>query len=123
MSRDFNLRKIGYTGEDVARTYLIKNGYHILEQNYKVVFGEIDIIAEKNNCVCFIEVKSRKSNKYGLPEEAITPYKKNKIVKVAQLYIKQKKLEEKYFRFDVIALSFDHNLLKDFKHITNAFCE
>ncbi|HPK87889.1 MAG TPA: YraN family protein, partial [Atribacterota bacterium] len=62
-------------------------------------------------------------NKYGLPEEAITPYKKNKIVKVAQLYIKQKKLEKKYFRFDVIALNFDHNLLKDFKHITNAFCE
>lgn len=123
MSRDFNLRKIGYTGEDVARAYLIKNGYHILEKNYKVVFGEIDIIAEKNNCVCFIEVKSRKSNKYGLPEEAITPYKKNKIVKVAQLYIKQKKLEKKYFRFDVIALNFDHNLLKDFKHITNAFCE
>lgn len=114
---------IGYVGENLARAYLLKKGYRILEQNYKVSFGEIDIIAEKNNCICFVEVKSRKSDKYGPPEEAITRHKQKKIIKVAQLYIKQKRTEDKYFRFDVIALIFDNHSLKDIKHIVNAFSE
>ena len=117
------MNSIGDSGEELARTYLFKKGYRILEQNYKASFGEIDIIAEKNNCICFVEVKSRKSNKYGMPEEAITHYKQKKIIKVAQLYIKQKKIKDKYFRFDVIAIFFDNNLLKEIKHITNAFYE
>ena len=114
---------IGCIGENLARAYLLKKGYRILEQNYKVFFGEIDIIAEKNNCICFVEVKSRKSDKYGSPEEAITYHKQKKIIKVAQLYIKKKRIEDKYFRFDVITLIFDKHSLKDFKHIVNAFSE
>ncbi|MFA6711869.1 MAG: YraN family protein [Candidatus Caldatribacteriota bacterium] len=115
------MNNIGKIGEELARHYLSKKGYHILEQNYRVVFGEIDIIAEKNNCICFIEVKCRKSQKYGLPEESITKYKMNKIIKVAQLYIKQKGIEDKLFRFDVITLQFNHRLLANIKHIPNAF--
>lgn len=117
------MNSVGDNGEKLARAYLFKKGYRILEQNYKVSFGEIDIIAEKNSCICFVEVKSRKSNKYGTPEEAITRYKQKKIIKVAQLYIKQKRIKDKYFRFDVIAVVFDNSLLKEIKHITNAFCE
>ncbi|NLL62012.1 MAG: YraN family protein [Candidatus Atribacteria bacterium] len=117
------MKSIGDSGEELARAYLFKKGYRILEQNYKVSFGEIDIIAEKSNCICFVEVKSRKSNKYGTPEEAITRYKQKKIVKVAQLYIKQKRIKDKYFRFDVIVVVFNNYLLKEIKHITNVFFE
>jgi putative endonuclease len=111
----------GATGEKIAMHYLCKKGYKILENNFKVPFGEIDIIAEKNNCICFIEVKSRKSYKYGFPEESITHYKKNKIIRVAQFYIKMKKIEEKMFRFDIITLNFDEDVLVKLRHITNAF--
>lgn len=115
------MNNIGQIGEDLAGQYLLRNGYTILEQNLKVPFGEIDIIAEKKNCICFIEVKSRKSNKYGLPEEAITPIKKKKIIKVAQFYIKKKQIKNKLFRFDVISIKFDRYLLREIRHITNAF--
>ncbi|MDD3656300.1 MAG: YraN family protein [Atribacterota bacterium] len=115
------MNNTGNTGEKFARYYLNKKGYRILEQNYKVSFGEIDIIAEKNNCICFIEVKSRRSNICGSPEESITQYKKNKIIKVAELYIKQRKIKDKLFRFDVIALNFNNNFLIKINHITNAF--
>ncbi len=117
------MNNIGQFGEDVASQYLIRKGYHILEQNLKVPFGEIDIIAEKNNCICFVEVKSRKSKKYGLPEEAITSHKKKKIIKVAQFYIKKKKISNRIFRFDVISIQFEQHLLKEIKHIANAFIQ
>lgn len=115
------MNKIGKIGEELARHYLYKKGYNILEQNYRVSFGEIDIIAEKNNCICFVEVKCRTSKKYGLPEESITKYKINKIIRVAQLYIKQKSIEDKFFRFDIITLQFNNRILIEIKHIINAF--
>ena len=117
------MNNTGQIGEDLAGQYLLKNGYTILEQNLKAPFGEIDIIAEKKNCICFIEVKSRKSSKYGLPEEAITPIKKKKIIKVAQFYIKKKQIKNKLFRFDVISIKFDKYFLREIRHITNAFIQ
>lgn len=115
------MSSIGKIGEKLAIHYLRKKGYSILEQNYRVIFGEIDLIAEKDNCICFIEVKCRTSQKYGLPEESVTRHKKNKIIKVAQLYIKQKNIEDKFFRFDVVTLQFNNRFLVKAKHIINAF--
>jgi len=117
------MNNLGQIGEDLAIQCLIRKGYQILEQNFKVPFGEIDIIAEKNNCICFVEVKSRKSKKYGLPEEAITPHKRKKIIRVAQFYIKQKQVKNRIFRFDVISVQFDQYILKEIRHITNAFIQ
>ena len=73
------MNSIGDSGEELARTYLFKKGYRILEQNYKASFGEIDIIAEKNNCICFVEVKSRKSNKYGSLKKPLLTINKRKL--------------------------------------------
>jgi putative endonuclease len=117
------MNNIGKIGEEIAVQYLAKNGYIILEKNFKVAFGEIDIIVEKNNCICFVEVKSRKSEKYGLPEEAITQFKKNKIIKVAQLYIKKKHIRNKLFRFDVISINLDKRISIIIRHIKNAFSD
>lgn len=117
------MTNIGQIGEELTKKYLINNGYHILEKNYKVPFGEIDIIAEKDHCICFVEVKCRKSNKYGLPEEAVTANKKKKIIKVAQLYLKKNAIIDKRTRFDVVSVQFDLNQLKEVRHIVNAFSE
>ena len=111
----------GSKGEDIACQYLIKNGYKILEKNFKVSFGEIDLIVNKNNIICFVEVKTRNSLIYGLPEEAITEKKKSKIIKVAQYYIKNKHLYKYLFRFDVISIKLKNNNLENIKFIKNAF--
>lgn len=115
------MNKIGQFGENIAYNFLIKKGYNILENNYTVSFGEIDIIAEKNNCISFIEVKCRKSNQYGLPEEAITEYKKKRIIRVAEYYIKRKNINNKIISFDVIAIQLNENKLKKISYFPNAF--
>jgi putative endonuclease len=118
-----SMNNTGQIGEELAIQYLTKKGYYILDQNFKVPFGEIDIITEKNNCICFVEVKCRKSKKYGLPEEAITSYKKKKIIRVAQYYIKKKHIKNRIIRFDVVSIQFDQHQLKAIRHITNAFIQ
>lgn len=117
------MNSIGQIGEDIAVQYLTKKGYQILERNFTTVFGEIDIIAEKKNIICFVEVKSRKSSKYGLPEEAVTDRKMKKIIKVAQLYNKKKYYKNKIYRFDVISVKFDKGILEEIKYIEDAFSQ
>jgi len=115
------MNKIGQLGEKIAYNFLIKKGYNILENNYTVPFGEIDIIAEKNNCIYFIEVKCRKTNKYGLPEEAITDYKKKRIIRIAEYYIKRKNINNKIINFGVVAIQINENSLDKIKYFPNAF--
>ena len=115
------MNKIGQLVEKIAYYFLIKKGYCILENNYTVPFGEIDIIAEKNNCIYFIEVKCRKTNKYGLPEEAITDYKKKRIIRVAEYYIKRKNINKKIISFGVIAVQLNKNDLEKIDYFPNAF--
>ena len=77
----------GKAGEIYASRYLIKKGYRIIEKNYRCRFGEIDIIAEKNNVIHFIEVKTRRSLHYGAPEESIDPKKINKLKFVSEFFL------------------------------------
>lgn len=112
---------LGKIGEEIATKYLTKKGYRILVKNYKVSFGEIDIIAEHRNCICFVEVKLRKNIKYGYPEEAINYFKKRKIIRVAQFYLNQKGIDNKLLRFDVISILCPNGLIEEIKHIINAF--
>ncbi|MBN2394993.1 MAG: YraN family protein [Candidatus Atribacteria bacterium] len=115
------MMSLGKIGEELAKNYLSKNGHTILEQNYKVPFGEIDLISEKDHCLCFVEVKARKSISSGLPEESITIFKKKKIIQVAQCYLKKHHIIDKKMRFDVISIQFDQHRLKEIRHIINAF--
>lgn len=114
-----NNKERGMLGEKVAVNYLKKNNYNILEKNYKNKLGEIDIIAEKDDIIIFIEVKARTSNKFGFPYEAVDNRKRKKIINTALAYIKFKMLKEIQFRFDIIEVY----LNKPFKikHIKNAF--
>ncbi len=97
-----NTRLIGQIGEAIAVEYLKKNKFKILEQNYSTRLGEIDVIAKYHGVVCFIEVKYRLSNKYGLPRESITPEKIEHIKRTSELYISSHNLFNKKIEFDVL---------------------
>jgi putative endonuclease len=97
-------QKFGEKGETLAARYLKKNGYKILEQNYRTKLGEIDIIAKENKTIVFIEVKSRRSIRYGNPKWAVTPIKQRKISMVALHYLKTTKQLDTKARFDVVAV-------------------
>jgi putative endonuclease len=96
---------LGFDKEHKALEALIEKGYSILETNYSSRFGEIDIIAQKDNCIVFIEVKYRSSKFCGLPQEAVTKAKQNKIIKTAVSYIVERNIKDTDYRFDIIAIS------------------
>ena len=106
----------GNIGEEQACKYLTDKQYEIIERNYKNKIGEIDIVAKKNNRIYFIEVKKRETARFGYPREAVTVQKQQKIKLVAMVYLKQKRLNDAYFSFDVIEILGDN-----LTHIQNAF--
>lgn len=79
-------KDIGNNGEDIAAQYLIQNGFTIISRNFYCRYGEIDIIAIKDNITHFIEVKTRKNKKFANALESVTQSKKNKLIKTALMY-------------------------------------
>lgn len=77
---------VGLLGENHAVDFLKKKGYIIIERNFRKGYGEIDIVATKDNTLVFVEVKTRTSDAYGTPFEAITRRKLHELVKMAQFY-------------------------------------
>ncbi len=111
----------GTYGEDLACKELEKNGYVILKRNFRYRNGEIDIIAEKDGIIIFVEVKLRTSTEKGMPCEAVDIKKQKKIINTALMYIQQNNLSDNSFRFDVIEiLALDTVMIR---HIKNAFWE
>ena len=94
----------GNTGEEIAAAYFVKNVYRLVERNWRFRHGEVDIIASKGQFLHFIEVKTRKSLRYGRPEESITRDKMNNLKNVAEEYQYQHP-EWKYIQFDVLAIT------------------
>lgn len=111
----------GRRGEEEAVSYLRKNGYKIIERNYKTKLGEIDIIADYKGCVCFVEVRAKNSLSFGLPEETIIKRKQLQISKAALLYIKKYKLQDKSCRFDVVSIQNIDSAEPEISLIKNAF--
>jgi len=95
---------LGRTGERLAAEELSRRGYHILEQNFRCSHGEIDLVAEDAQDLIFIEVKTRRGNAYGLPEEAVTARKQQKIVQVASFYLDLHACSERSWRIDIVAV-------------------
>jgi putative endonuclease len=118
--KDKNKIKTGKEGECIAADFLNKNGYRICETNFRCPIGEIDIIARDKNTLVFVEVKTRKSEELGYPEEAVGIKKQRKMSQLALWYLQQKKVADTDARFDVIAIT----LLpqgEEIKLIKNAF--
>ena len=98
-------QKFGEKGESLAAWYLKKNGYKIIEQNYRTQLGEIDIIAKEKKTIVFVEVKARRSMRFGNPKWAVTPKKQRKISMVALYYLKTTNQTSAKARFDVVAIT------------------
>jgi len=101
--------EFGKAAEKAAVDFLKVQGYKIRECNYRTKFGEIDIIAQDKDVICFVEVKARHSLDLGAPEEAVFPRKQKQISKAAIHYLKMNKLLEQAARFDVLALLYKDN--------------
>ena len=98
----------GNFGEMVAAMYLEKQGYEIVERNFRCRLGEVDIICRKGNQIVFIEVKTRTSDNYGAPSEAVNREKMNRIRKVAALYMMWEKITNYQVKFDVMEILLNH---------------
>ena len=96
---------IGKRGETLAISFLKKNGYRIIESNFRCRYGEIDIIAQDGKTVAFIEVKTKTSNRFGSPTQAIDSRKQRQVSKTALAYISQKRLTNYSARFDVVGIN------------------
>ena len=111
--------ELGKLGEELAVEFLQKNGYAILETNWTFQKAEIDIIAKKGNILAIVEVKTRSSIDFGLPQDFVKPKKIQLLVKAVNEYVVSKDLEVEV-RFDIIAL---HKDGKKFiiEHLEDAF--
>ncbi len=103
---------IGKKGEDLAIEYLKHKGFTLRERNYRTRWGEIDIIAEKNNTIYFIEVKTRQNLTFGKPYEAVNYFKVEALKKAITFYIRKKKVKDKKFSLSVISIILSSELTK-----------
>ncbi len=101
-------KELGRRGEVLARRYLDKQGYTILDTNFRCSYGEIDIVAQEGEQLVFVEVKTRRSHAFGIPEESITQSKKDKLLEVAQAYLQIHAGLPEEWRIDVVTISITH---------------
>ena len=94
----------GEVGERLAADFLRRSGYKILRRNCRTRLGEIDIVARDGDEVVFVEVKTRSSKSWGLPEDAISAAKRRKISRAAIAFADRHRLRERALRFDVVAV-------------------
>jgi putative endonuclease len=110
----------GKEGEKIAAAYLKKNGYRIIEINFRCSIGEIDIVAKEKDDLVFIEVKTRKSIELGYPEQAVGIRKQKKMSQLALWYLQKRKIADTNARFDVVAVTLIPEK-NEVKLIKNAF--
>ncbi len=113
---------LGRLGEKEAEKYLTSQNYRIIARNFRTRNGEIDLVAQENNILVFVEVKTRKNNLFGLPEEAITPAKIRALIRSAQYYLLIHNQSLTSYRIDVVSIKLDENdkpeQIKLYKNIT-----
>ena len=102
-------KALGTKGEHLAVKFLKKKGYKILQRNYRCRIGEIDIVCYDHGTIVFVEVKTRRSDKYGQPEISVTEAKKRQIIKIASHYVAEKKIEGIDLRFDAVSIFYSPN--------------
>jgi putative transposase len=98
-------RQLGDHGEDLAAAALKQQGYKILERNYVTAMGEIDLIARQGKVIVVVEVKTRRGSSFGAPQEAVNSAKQGRLRRLAEYYLKAKRLTGSPVRFDVVAIT------------------
>jgi len=94
----------GGSAEDAAEEFLRRNGYRILRRNYRTRLGEIDLVAVEGGVVCFVEVKARRTDGFGSPQEAVDGRKRERVRHAAAIYLAQEGLGAVDCRFDVVSV-------------------
>ncbi len=112
---------IGKMGEENGVSYLKQIGYKIIDRNFKTPLGEVDVIARYQDFLVFVEIKTRRHQSHGLPEESVVERKQRKIAQVADWYLKAKRLGNVPVRFDVLAVLVKPDGTFEFRLIENAF--
>ncbi len=110
----------GNRGEYIAASYLESNGYKILERNWQVGHLEVDIIASTDDFLVFAEVKTRKSNTFGEPEDFVTLQKQRNLIRAAAAYIRKLGIT-KEVRFDILSVILNEKQEGTVRHIPDAF--
>ena len=113
-------QQFGKKSERLAAEFLKRTGYRILETNYRSKMGEIDIIAMEKHTIVFVEVKARKTSRFGSPKGAVTPAKQRKISMAALDYLKRSGQSGASARFDVVAIDTTSGKT-DIEVVKNAF--
>jgi putative endonuclease len=110
-------KAIGWLGEKMAMEYLKTKGYEMVERNFSTRFGEIDLICRENGVLVFVEVKTKKGQEFGLPEEMFTHYKYEKVKRMAVMYLGGREVP---CRIDMVAVELDgDNRPRQIKHYQN----
>lgn len=102
-------QRFGRFGEDLAARHLRTEGYKVLETNYRNRFGEIDIIAKEADTIVFVEVRSRRSSRFGSAKGSVNRAKQKKISRIALGYLKDARKTDARARFDVVAIDSGDN--------------
>ena len=114
--------KLGERGERLAVELVRSFGLVVVTTNFRIVGGEIDIIAWDGSQLCFIEVKTRRNNNFlGSPADAVGFKKRQRLAKAAKNYLMRIPAKSICYRFDVIAISFDGKVLTDIRWLTDYF--
>ncbi len=112
-------KQTGRRGEDIAAAYLLQNGYTIVTRNWRCEYGELDIVARQSDVLVFVEVRTRRGDRFGTPEESITPAKQARLVDLAQAYLQQSGDPPPRWRIDVVAVQLGAGAAQ-VNHIENA---
>lgn len=120
----FNRRSWGAEGEELALRCLQDKGYQLVRKNFRFGrAGEIDLVMRDGDVYVFVEVKARRSTQFGAPEDAVTPFKRKQIIRIAYGFFHVMKLTEYEARFDVIAIDYTtgKNGEPEIRHYVDAF--
>lgn len=110
-------KQFGDRGEQIAERELRKKGYKILARKFRSRFGELDLVAQDRDTLVFVEVKTRMNKKFGLPEEAVTPWKLQHISKTAEYFCVINHLQRVKMRIEVVAILFNGDTLESIRII------
>lgn len=111
----------GRLAENAAAHYLKEQGYQIVERNFRSALGEIDIIAEEDDYLVFVEVRSKKNSECGLPQETVNWKKQAQVKRMASQYLNNKSAWHRNCRFDVVGVLFDNATIQSLELIKDAF--
>ena len=112
---------LGKRGEQYAAQYLTDHGYAVRARNWRCPVGEIDLVTEKDGRVIFVEVRTRRSDRLGTPEESITPAKRARLIAAARTYLDEQGQTDRDWRIDIVAIEIGlHGEVKRCDLIENA---